>query len=189
MGDAPSFARRRRARVAVLGDTHGVLDERVAAAARECDAVVHTGDVGARAVLDALGAAGAPVLAVYGNNDVPAKWPRGEGAVLRALPQQVTLALPGGALVVEHGHEAGAAKTRHARLRARHGDARAVAVGHSHHARIDDDEEPWVLNPGAAGRARTYGGPSWIELVATRAGWAATLHRYEPAGKGRGRAR
>jgi predicted phosphodiesterase len=64
------LSRRRRVRVALLGDTHGFLDERVAAAAGTCDVVMHTGDVGARAVLDQLGAGGATVLAVRGNNDV-----------------------------------------------------------------------------------------------------------------------
>lgn len=39
---------------------------------------------------------------------------------------------------------------------------------------------PWVLNPGAAGRSRTFGGPSCLLLAAASDGWEVTLHRFEP---------
>ena len=105
------------------------------------------------AVLDALGAV-APVAAVAGNNDVAAKWPRGEGSVRTALPEAIEIALAGGSLVVVHGHQWPRAAQRHARLRARWPGARAIVYGHSHRRVTDTEETPWVLNPGAAGRAR-----------------------------------
>lgn len=169
----------RRVRVLILGDTHGVLDPRIAALAEGCAHVVHTGDVGAQAVLQTLGRSGAEVHAVRGNNDVPAKWPVGEQDALQSLPDRITLELPGGRLVVEHGHRANPAKARHARLRQRHPEARAVAYGHSHRLVIDDAESPWVLNPGAAGRARTYGGPSALVLEAS-AEWIVGPVRFGP---------
>lgn len=167
-----------RVAIALLSDTHGFVDPRVLAAVEGADLVVHGGDVGSAAVLDALSRAATEVVAVQGNNDVPAKWPEDDAAVLGTLPQVFRVALPGGLLVVEHGHEAGGLKDRHARLRKRYPDARAIAVGHSHLLAVDDDEEPWVLNPGAAGSDRTHGGPSFVSLVATRRRWQARATRF-----------
>ncbi|MEQ8496532.1 MAG: metallophosphoesterase family protein, partial [Gammaproteobacteria bacterium] len=74
-------------------------------------------------------------------------------------------------LVVVHGHQWPRAGTRHAKLRARWPAARAIVYGHSHRRIVDNDHAPWVLNPGAAGRARTYGGASWLGLAVDRDCW------------------
>jgi predicted phosphodiesterase len=71
--------------------------------------------------------------------------------------------------------------TRHAMLRAQFADARAVVYGHSHRLVVGDRETPWILNPGAAGRARTYGGPSCLLLEATTRKWRVESHRFERA--------
>jgi len=169
----------RALRVLLLADTHGHLDARIAALAGECEVVVHAGDVGSAAVLDALSAGGARVFAVRGNNDVPSKWPRGESARLRGLDETVGVALPGGVLAVTHGDRHPPSK-RHARLRAAFPDARAVVYGHSHQLVVDDAELPWILNPGAAGRARTRGGPSCLVLAASARAWRIEPRRFAP---------
>ena len=92
-----------RLRVLLLADTHGRLDARIAALARECDIAVHAGDVGSRAVIDALRAGGVQVIAVRGNNDVPSKWPHGERDAAGALGDIARVDLPGGVLVATHG--------------------------------------------------------------------------------------
>lgn len=160
-------------RVLIVADTHGWVDARIIAFARDCDAVVHAGDVGAEAVLDALGGA---VTAVRGNNDVPAKWPAAQQARLAALPAEAVLELPGGRLVVVHG-DRWPARGRHAALRQAYPAARAVVYGHSHRLVVDTDALPWVLNPGAAGRARTHGGPSCLLLQATPQAWSVLPQR------------
>lgn len=175
---ALDLSARVRVNVIVLSDTHGLVDPRVLAASDGKDLVVHAGDVGSASVLDELSGRAAHVAAVLGNNDVPTKWPAGEASVLESLPRRWRIALPGGVLVVEHGHEAGGLKQRHERLRKRYADARAVAVGHSHLLVIDDERSPWVLNPGAAGWDRTHGGPSFLDLVATRKRWTAEATRF-----------
>ena len=43
-------------------------------------------------------------------------------------------------------------------LRAAHPQARGIVYGHTHRLLIDRSEEPWVLNPGAAGRIRNGSG-------------------------------
>jgi uncharacterized protein len=168
----------RSARVLLVADTHGILDDRIAALARECDVAVHAGDVGAAAVLDTLRQRGAQVFAVRGNNDVPAQWLRDERAAQSTLEDVARIELPGGVLVATHGDQFLSSK-RHARLRAAFPEARAILYGHSHKLVIDDSELPWVLNPGAAGRARTFGGPSCLLLDASVGAWRVEARRFE----------
>lgn len=164
-------------RVLLLGDTHGALDPRVLALAETCQLSLHAGDVGNAAVLSALREACGDVRAVRGNNDVASKWPSRDRAALAALPVCLRIELPGGLLVVEHGDRFPAA-TRHARLREAHAEAKAVLYGHSHRLLIDDVVKPWVLNAGAAGRARTHGGPSCLVLIATTRRWQVQAKRF-----------
>ncbi len=166
-------------KVALLADTHGFLDARVAAVARTCGVIVHAGDIGAVGILEALAAAGARVEAVAGNNDSPRHWPPGDRERLDALPRECSLDLPGGRLDVVHGHRL-KARERHRRLRERHADAAAVVVGHSHRRLTDCDASPWILNPGAAGRDRAYGGPGCLVLTAGARDWRIATHVFEP---------
>jgi putative phosphoesterase len=173
-----SLAERSTLRVLLLADTHGHLDARIATLARECDIAVHAGDVGSAAVLDALRNGGTRVIAVRGNNDVPSKWPRDDRRVLDDIDEIARVELPGGMLVATHGDRY-APSTRHARLRAAFPDAHAIVYGHSHRLIVDDSETPWILNPGAAGRARTYGGPSCLMLEASARAWRIEAIRFE----------
>lgn len=172
--------RQRRVRLGVMSDTHGTVDPRLAAFLADCDAVVHAGDIGNAAVLTALARRHRPVVAVRGNNDVPAKWPHGEARAVRALPLAAWVELPGGTLVVVHGDRVVPATRRHALLRHLYPTARAVVYGHSHRLRVDQTDLPWVLNPGAAGAARTYGGPSCLVIEAHTDAWRVDVMRYPP---------
>lgn len=155
----------------LISDTHGTLASDLLPLLAECDVVVHAGDLVDPGELRQLTPRSGHVIVVRGNNDTPAQWPRGTEALLDTLPDQAEIALPGGLLVIEHGHRVNPARTRHERLRRRHPDARAIVYGHTHRRVIDTDETPWVLNPGAAGRQRAYGGPGFLRLVATRDDW------------------
>lgn len=166
-------------RVAILSDTHGVVDARIAARVVNHDIAVHAGDIGSTAVLSELAPRSGVVVAVRGNNDVPDKWHADEHAALAAIPWEERLSLPGGDLVVVHGHRAGSAARRHCWLRAHFRDARAIVYGHSHRSCIDKDARPWVLNPGAAGKARTFGGPSFVSLSISQQRWRLKLYRFE----------
>jgi putative phosphoesterase len=172
------FAKHSKLRVLLVADTHGILDARIAAFARECDIAVHAGDVGNASVLDALSAGDARVIGVRGNNDVPSKWPRDDRRVLDGLEETARIELPGGVLIAIHGDHY-APSTRHARLRAAFPDARAIVYGHSHRIVVDDATSPWILNPGAAGRARTHGGPSCLMLEASTRNWHIETLRFE----------
>lgn len=163
--------------VALVSDTHGVVDPRVAELVEECDLCVHAGDVGGAAVLDALRPR-QQLFAVRGNNDTPRQWPAAEHPRLETLPRRQAIALPGGELVVVHGDRVLPARDRHRKLRQRHAGARAVVYGHSHRLAVDQEATPWVLNPGASGRSRTFGGPSCLLLEATDAAWRVEVFRF-----------
>ena len=163
--------------VAIVSDTHGQLDPRIAELVTECDIAVHGDDIGNARVLAALTPRSGRVGAVLGNTDVARKGPAGDQHLLERLPLEWSEELPGGRLVVVHGHRT-PAKDRHLRLRRRYPDARAIVYGHSHRLVLDQDAEPWVLNPGAAGRERTFGGPSCLVLTATPQRWSVAVHRF-----------
>jgi putative phosphoesterase len=181
LGDAANarYRRRKHVRVAIVSDTHGFVDARVLEIAATCDVVVHAGDIGNAKVLQVLRSVANQVLAIRGNNDIPAKWPVHDKHTLAVLPETLCVALPGGYLAVVHGHRAGAGTARHHRLRRRYVDARAIAYGHSHRMLCDCDEAPWVLNPGAAGRSRTFGGPSCLVLSAAVTRWKVEPVRFQ----------
>ncbi len=164
-------------RVLIVSDTHGEIDSRIAALASACDHVLHAGDIGHPDVLAALRPR-VGVLAVRGNNDVPRKWPQEHHGALGAIPAQGTLALPGGLVQVVHGHTIVPAAARHHLLRDRFADARAVVYRHSHRLVVDTEALPWILNPGAAGRERTFGGPSCLVLEADVSGWRVEALRF-----------
>jgi putative phosphoesterase len=167
-------------RVALLSDTHGFLDPRIAAIVETCDIAVHGGDVGGLAVLRQLQPRLGRVVVVRGNNDTARDWAGKDTDELDAIPRLAELELPGGRIVAIHGHRSGPLYDRHPRLRRRFPDARAILVGHSHHQLCDCDSVPWVLNPGAAGKFRTYGGPGCLVLTADEEAWSLERHRFQP---------
>ncbi|MCB1742617.1 MAG: metallophosphoesterase family protein [Gammaproteobacteria bacterium] len=157
-------------KVAILSDTHGQLNDQLLARMHGVQHIVHAGDVGSTRVLEALRATTDRVLAVRGNNDVESKW-QGALNALEALPEEAMLSLPGGVLQVVHGHRTRSARRRHEELRERFPDARMIVYGHSHRLCLDTARLPWVVNPGAAGRARTFGGASMLMLHVGDGAW------------------
>jgi putative phosphoesterase len=170
-------------RVGIVSDTHGFLDERIAAAIRDCDIAIHAGDIMGYHVLQQLQPRQQRVIAVRGNNDVPENWSPDDHQALLALPFETSVELPGGELAVTHGHKQYASGRWHQRLRKHFTGCRTVVYGHSHYLEIDQQEEPWVLNPGAAGRIRTHGGPSCLVLEASQKHWHVEHLRFPSPGK------
>lgn len=166
-------------RVAIISDTHGTLNSQVLQAINGCEQVVHAGDICGAHVLSRLNQICNQVTAVAGNNDAPGLWAEIETQVVAALPAMTQLELPGGILAIEHGHEHGMHKPDHASLRAAHPDARAIVYGHTHTMLVDDEQSPWVVNPGAAGATRTRGGPSCLILSIENENWDFKMLRFE----------
>jgi len=165
-------------RVVILSDTHGYICPDVLAVVESCDMAVHAGDIGSRKVLDLLHSGTGKVAAVRGNNDVPGLWAGHEYDVVNALPRVAELQLPGGRLVVEHGHVHGRITPDHDKLRAAHPGTRMIVYGHTHKQAIDQTKNPWVVNPGAAGRIRNQGGPSCLVLHAGFHSWDIEAFKF-----------
>ena len=70
-------------------------------------------------------------------------------------------------------------KRRHGWLRERYPDARVVVYGHTHRRSIDRSARPWIVNPGAAGRNRTFGGPSLVVIDVDGSRWRLRTVRFE----------
>jgi putative phosphoesterase len=169
-------------RVAIVSDTHGHICPNVLAIVGSCDIAVHAGDIGSAGVLRQLRNVTGGVHAVQGNNDVPGLWAGDELGVLASIPQSLQLDLPGGVLAMEHGHVHGQMSPDLTQLREAHPGARAIIYGHTHRLLIDREEDPWVLNPGAAGRIRNRGGPSCLVLQAGPDAWQVEKFKFEESG-------
>ena len=94
----------RKTTVAIVSDTHGFIDPRIAKIVQDCHYAVHAGDVMAASVLDAMRPRSGRVVAVAGNNDISEKWSEFEADIVQQLPHVAELKLPGGILAIEHGH-------------------------------------------------------------------------------------
>jgi uncharacterized protein len=156
--------------LAILSDTHCASAGRIPSSCLErlagADLILHAGDFTERAVLEELSAIGPQLAAVHGNVDTP--------ELRRALPEARTVDAGGARIALVH--DAGPARGRLERLRARFPDAAAAVFGHSHlplHQRRDDFQ---VFNPGSPtqrrrapahtmGLARVEGGHVRFELV------------------------
>jgi uncharacterized protein len=125
-------------RVGLISDTHGLLRPEATAFLAGSDHIVHAGDVGDPAILDAL-AAIAPVSAIRGNVDTDA-W-------AAPLPETTRLTIGGVALYVLHDVTALDLKP-HA-----HG-IRVVVYGHSHKPSVTERDDVLYVNPGSAGPRR-----------------------------------
>ena len=124
--------------IGVISDTHGLLRPEAIAALRGVEHILHAGDVGDPAILDALRAI-APVTAIGGNIDV-----HGPCANLPAT-EVVTL----------HGHTFYMLHDRQALdLDPAAAGFAAVISGHSHRPLIEWRRGVLYLNPGSAGPRR-----------------------------------
>jgi uncharacterized protein len=124
--------------IGVISDTHGLIRPEAIERLRKSDLIVHCGDVGAPAVLDALKAL-APVHAVRGNND------KGEWAC--ALPTEDIIEVGKHTLYVVHNL---------AEISLKPGPAgfSAVLAGHSHRPLVERRNNVLFVNPGSAGPRR-----------------------------------
>ncbi len=164
--------------IALISDTHADLSPDILELVNKSDLVIHAGDICSMDVLHELQPRLKHVIAVAGNNDKPYVWDVKDWSVVRSLPEAVDVKLASGVISVEHGHRHDMFKPSHDSLRQAHPNARVVVYGHTHHQIIDDSNDIWVINPGAAGKTRTHGGPSCVVLSISEDGWHHQTYRF-----------
>jgi putative phosphoesterase len=125
-------------RIGLISDTHGLLRPEAVAFLRGCDHIVHGGDVGDPAILDAL-AAIAPLTVVRGNID--------SGPWAERLPETELVQL--GELSVYVLHDLARLDIEPAAA-----GVSLVVSGHSHKPSITERRGVVYVNPGSAGPRR-----------------------------------
>jgi putative phosphoesterase len=125
-------------RVGVISDTHGLLRPEALQELAGCARILHVGDVGDDAILDALRKI-APVTAVRGNID--------HAGACGALPLTEAVELEGNLLYLVHRRE-------DLDLRPQAAGIAAVIFGHSHQPEISSTGGVLFFNPGSAGPRR-----------------------------------
>jgi putative phosphoesterase len=128
-------------RIGLISDTHGLLRPEVPSALSGVQLILHAGDVGGSAILQALRQL-APVRAVYGNVDASEN---------PDLASAIDLTVDDVTIHVSHGHELGR-PTPAALLKSHAADV--IVYGHTHRALIHREGSRLVINPGAAGPRR-----------------------------------
>jgi putative phosphoesterase len=154
--------------IGLISDTHGLIRPQALAALAGVEHVVHAGDVGRPAVLEAL-ASIAPVTAVRGNVD--------HGAWAERLPLTAALGLGGARLHVLHVLE-------ELDLDPRAAGFGVVVYGHSHRPSIESRAGVLYVNPGSAGPRRLRLPVTVARLELTPAGPQVTLVHLDDPGAG-----
>jgi len=145
--------------IGVISDTHGLLRPEALDALQGAEAIVHAGDVGDPAILEALRHL-APVTAVRGNID--------RGALARDLPSTAILDAGGVSIYVLHD-------LAQLDLNPRVAGFRVVVSGHTHAPQIREADGVLYLNPGSAGPRRFHLPVSVAVLTVNSGDPSATL--------------
>jgi uncharacterized protein len=140
-------------RVGVISDTHGLLRPEAVAALRGVKHILHAGDVGDPAILDALREL-APVTAIRGNIDR-------EGPCA-LLPATEFVSVAGANLYLVHN-------IADLELNPEAAGVAAVIYGHSHKSAVERRRGVLFFNPGAAG-PRRFALPVTVGLLEIGAG-------------------
>jgi len=135
---ATPVSRAPRQIVGVISDTHGLIRPEALDRLRGSDLIVHCGDIGAPAVLDALREI-APVRAVRGNID--------KGSWASALPTDDVVEVGTHTLYVIHN-------LAELSLEPAAAGFTAVLSGHSHRPLVEHRKGILFINPGSAGPRR-----------------------------------
>lgn len=126
-------------RVGVISDTHGLVRPEALDALRDCDVILHAGDIGGPHVLQELEKLAPAVVAVRGNNDTE-PW-------AAALPEEQTLDLAGVRVHLVHD-------VKKIGIDPEQEGVQVVVAGHSHQAHKQRLGDVLFFNPGAAGPRR-----------------------------------
>ena len=134
--------------VGVISDTHGLLRPEALIALAQAEHILHAGDVGNAAIIDALGKI-APVTAIRGNVDT-------SGACAQ-LPATDAVELAGRLFYLVHS-------LQDLDINPSVAGVSVVVSGHSHKAEMTKRDGVMYLNPGSAGPKR-FRLPTTIALV------------------------
>jgi uncharacterized protein len=144
--------------IGVISDTHGLLRPEAVAALRGVDHILHAGDVGDIAILNALREI-APVTAIRGNVDV--------AEACAELPATEVVELGGQLIYLVHSvHDLD--------INPKAAGVAMVISGHSHKAKVEVKDGVVYFNPGSAG-PRRFSLPVTVGFVTVEDGVEASV--------------
>jgi uncharacterized protein len=144
--------------IGVISDTHGLLRPEALAALRGVEHILHAGDVGDIAILDALREI-APVTAIRGNVDT--------SGACADLPATDVVELGGQLFYLVHSvHDLD--------INPKAAGLAMVVSGHSHKAKVEVKDGVIYFNPGSAG-PRRFSLPVTVGFVTVQDGVEASV--------------
>lgn len=151
-------------RIGVISDTHGLLREEVRDRLKNCDAILHGGDIHKQEIVDELKKI-APLYAVRGNADK--EW-------AESLPEILEATLFGIRITMVHNKKELPEKLENTDL---------AVFGHSHKYTDLTKENLRLLNPGSCG-PRRFHQPITMAIVEIEEGGICEIHRIDIPHKG-----
>ena len=155
-------------RIAVISDTHNLLRPEVLEHLKECEAILHGGDISSQEILDTLKAY-APVYVVRGNNDK--EW-------AEDIPVTRSLTLDGLRIFMVH---------KKGDIPKNLTDTDLVIFGHSHRYEASRKDGILFLNPGSCG-PRRFGQAITMAYLHIREDGSFYAERIDIPHKGQGKA-
>lgn len=144
--------------IGVISDTHGLLRPEALTALRGVEHILHAGDVGDIAILDALREI-APVTAIRGNVDV--------AGACAELPATDVVELGGQLFYLVHS-------VNDLDINPKAADVAMVVSGHSHKPKVEVKNGVIYFNPGSAG-PRRFSLPTTVGFVTVEGGVEASV--------------
>jgi uncharacterized protein len=146
--------------IGVISDTHGLMRPEALAALRGVEHILHAGDVGDVAILDALRRI-APVTAIRGNVDT--------AGACAELPATDVVELSGQLFYLVHSvHDLD--------INPKAAGVAMVVSGHSHKAKVEVNDGVVYFNPGSAG-PRRFSLPVTVGFVTVEDGVEASVRQ------------
>lgn len=122
-------------KVGIISDTHGLLRAEVKDILKECDYIIHGGDINKQAIVDELEEI-APLYVVRGNNDK--EW-------AEHLPNELRFEISGVRFYMVHNKKFIPKDLQ---------DVDVIVFGHSHKYYEEEKDGVMWLNPGSCGKRR-----------------------------------
>lgn len=131
-------------KIGIISDTHSVFDDKIRNFLKDCDVILHAGDIGNIEIADAI-AAYKETFAVYGNID--------DCVVRSVYPEIVNITIEGVVILMTHigGYPRNYPNSVEKMIRG--ASPKLFISGHSHILKVMNDRDYNLLhiNPGAAG--------------------------------------
>lgn len=138
-------------KIGVLSDTHGSLPEKVICQLKDCDFLIHAGDIGSEMCYRTLKDLNIPIYMVKGNCD----W----GSYARFLPETLSFRIDGISFYLIHDQN---------KLPLMPENTDLVIFGHTHHYACYERLGKTYLNPGSVSDGR--GEPASFAVIKVKSG-------------------